>query len=253
MIRNDHLTEIPFYGYVVTLPCILLPALIFHFTHAYLGLRYKWLVGILWVSGIFMIGLTASGILWPIRGVYEYAWGNIFRVDSPSIIVIIPLLNSSLTIALSCWLISRKRRRQPGSLVARHGLYIIVGFLTIGLSMLKIFVIYGIDIAIFLPLGMVLNDVFVSVIGLAIVKERLFDITLIVKKSAFYSVLAAVAIFIFSLSEHTLATYIGDLIGERSQMPHFISVAIAIAILLPLYRRMEHAMNNFFARRTFDF
>ena len=192
-------------------------------------------------------------MLWPIRGVYEYPWGNIFRVESPSFAVVIPLLNSSLIVAASCWLLSRIRRADPGSLAARHALYIIVGFSAIGLAMLKVFVIYGINIAIFLPMGMILNDVFASVIGLAIVKQRLLDITLVVKKSAFYSVLAAIVIFVFSLSEHTLATYIGDLIGERSQMPHFISLAVAIAILLPLYRRMEHAMDSFFARRKYDF
>jgi hypothetical protein len=50
-----------------------------------------------------------------------------------------------------------------------------------------------------------------------------------------------------------LASYIGQLIGERSQMPHFVSVAVAIAILLPLYRRMDHALDNFFSKRKFDF
>jgi hypothetical protein len=253
MVRNSHLEEIPVYGYVVTLPCILLPALIFHFTQAYLGLSYRWVVVLLWVSGIVTVMLSALGILWPIEGVYEYPWGNIFRNASPPIAVVVPLLYNSVTIAVSCRLLLRVRSANPGSLAARHALYIIFGFSAIGLAMLKVFVVYGINVPLFLPLGMILNDIFASVIGLAIVKQRLFDITLILKKSAFYSVLAAIVIFVFSLSEHTLASYIGELIGERSQMPHVVSIAIAIAILLPLYRRMEHALDNFFSKRKFDF
>ncbi len=253
MARNSHLEEIPVYGYVVTLPCILLPALIFHFTEAYIGLRHTWMVVLLWSASVVTLVLMTSGILWPIEGVYEYPWGNVFRVASPPIAVVVPLLFSSLAVAASCWLLFRVHKADPGSLAARHALYILVGFSTIGLAMLKVFVIYGIDVPLFLPLGMILNDVFASVMGLAIVKQRLFDITLIVKKSAFYSVLAASVIFAFSLSEHTLASYLGALIGERSQMPHVVSVAIAIAILLPLYRRLEHALDTYFAKRSFDF
>ena len=113
--------------------------------------------------------------------------------------------------------------------------------------------IYGINVPAYLPLGMILNDVFAFIIGFAIVKERLFDITLIVKRSALYSVLAAVAIFVFSLSEHTLAAYLGNLIGEKSRMPEFVSVAVAIAVLLPLYRRLEHTLDVYFAKRRIDF
>jgi hypothetical protein len=69
------------------------------------------------------------------------------------------------------------------------------------LAMPKLLPVYGINVPAYLPLGMILNDVFAFIIGFAIVKERLFDITLIVKRSALYSVLAAVAIFVFGLKE----------------------------------------------------
>ncbi len=42
MARNNHPQEIATYGYIVMLPCILLPAMIFHFTEAYLGLAHTW-------------------------------------------------------------------------------------------------------------------------------------------------------------------------------------------------------------------
>jgi len=253
VVRNSHPHEIEVYGNIVTLPCLLLPVLIFHFTTSYLALSYTGAVRLLWVISIIMFALLASGILWPIDGVYDYSWGRIFRVAAPPIAVLVPLLFDAITIGASCLLLFKAYKAKAGSLAARHALYILVGFSVIGLAMLKIFVIYGIDIPFFLPLGMILNDVFAAVIGIAILKQRLFDITVIVKKSALYSILAGIVIFAFSLSEHTLASYLGNLIGERSQIPHAVSIAIAIAILLPLYRRLDHMMDGYFAKRTIDF
>ena len=36
-------------------------------------------------------------------------------------------------------------------------------------------------------------------------------------------------------------------------MPEFVSVAGAIAVLLPLYRRLEHTLDVYFAKRRIDF
>jgi hypothetical protein len=251
--RNNYPQELELYGSVVTLPCILLPVLIIHFTESYLGLSYTFAVRFLWAISIVALILMASGLLWPIEGVYEYPWGSIFRIASPPIAVVFPLLSTPLAAGVSCWWLYRAHRANPGSLASRHCVYILVGFSAIGLAMLKVFVVYGINIPLFLPLGMILNDIFAAVIGLAIVKQRLFDITFIVKKSVLYSTLAGIAIFVFSYSEHTLTSYLGEMIGERAQIPHLVSVAIAIAVLLPLYRRFERLLDRYFEERRVDF
>ena len=253
MVRNSHLAELPIYGYIVTVPCIFLPALVFHFTQSYLGLSHTWAVRTIWAVSFVTAAAQASGILWPVQGVYQYPWGNIFRMAAPPIAAAVPLAFFSSVFGASCWLLSRAYREDPRTLAARHSLYILLGFAAMTLAMPKLLPVYGINFPAYLPLGMILNDVFAFIIGFAIVKERLFDITLIVKRSALYSVLAAVAIFVFSLSEHTLAAYLGNLIGEKSRMPEFVSVAVAIAVLLPLYRRLEHTLDVYFAKRRIDF
>ncbi len=253
MVRNSHPEEIAAYGYVVALPCILLPALIFHFTESYLGLSHSWAVILLWIAGAASLLAMASGVLWPIEGVYHYAWGDIFRVASPPIAALVPISFTSGTAAVSCWLLYRRYKADPSGVSGRHALYVLIGFAAIGLAMLKVLVIYGIDAASLLPMGMILNDVFAAVIGLAIVKERLFDITLIVKKSAFYSALAAVVVFVFTLTEHALTSYMGGLIGGQSEISHFASLAIAVAVLLPVKRRLERATERFFEKKRFEF
>jgi hypothetical protein len=100
---------------------------------------------------------------------------------------------------------------------------------------------------------MFLVDVFNAIIGLAIIKDRLFDITVIVKKGTVYSILAGLLIFIYSLSEHLLVTYVGETIGENSTLVQFISIAVGIAVLLPVKNRLERAMEGYFAHKKLEF
>jgi hypothetical protein len=111
----------------------------------------------------------------------------------------------------------------------------------------------GINIPILLPLGMFLVDIFNAIIGIAIIKDRLFDITVIIKKGTLYSILAGLLIFIYSLSEHLLVTYIGEKIGENSNLVHFISIAVGIAVLLPVKNRLERVMEGYFAHKKLEF
>ena len=111
----------------------------------------------------------------------------------------------------------------------------------------------GIDIAFLLPLGMLLNDIFVAIIGLAIIKDRLFDITVIIKRGTLYSILAAVLIFVYSFVEHILVTFVGERVGENSTFLHLIAVALGIAVLMPLKRYIEHTIDRYFAKRKLVF
>jgi hypothetical protein len=113
--------------------------------------------------------------------------------------------------------------------------------------------VVGVNLAFLLPLGMVLNDVFVALIGIAIIKERLFDITLVLKKGALYSALGGGIILIFSLSEHMLATYIGEFLGEESFIIHIISIAVVIALLMPIKHWLERFIERFFGQKQFEF
>ena len=100
---------------------------------------------------------------------------------------------------------------------------------------------------------MLLTDVAASLIGIAIIKYRLLDITIIIRKTTIYSILVALIIFVFSLSEHLLATYVGDMLGEQSFYIHIISIALVIAAVMPVKKRVEHAIERFFAKKKVEF
>lgn len=135
----------------------------------------------------------------------------------------------------------------------RRYIYIISGFLVVTFAVVKAFVTMGVDVPFVLPLGMLLNDIFVTIIGLAIIKDRLLDITVIVRKGTVYSVLAALLIFVYSFSEHMLITYFGNLIAGHSELAHLISVAAGILVLMPVKQRFEHDAEKYFAQKKLEF
>ena len=62
MIRNSFSNELPIYGYIISLPCMFLPALIYHFTCSYLNQPRKKSTIFIWAFCIISFVLNASGI-----------------------------------------------------------------------------------------------------------------------------------------------------------------------------------------------
>jgi hypothetical protein len=254
MIRNSFVNELPIYGYVISLPCTFLPALIYHFTCSYLNQPRKKSTIFIW--GYCMIGfiLSVSGLGGGFEGVYNYSWGNLFRPTSTSLLGTASwLLLFYIFDWLSCWFLFRAYRRESPPIARRHTLYILISFFVISLANVKIAALYNIDNSWLLPTGMLIIDIFASLIGVAIIKERLFDITVIIKKTTIYSLLVALIIFIFSCSEHLLSKYLGDLLGEQPMYVHLVSIAIVVGVLMPIRRRLERRIEGFFAQKKIEF
>ena len=252
MIRNTHLDELETIGYIIGIPCGFIPILIFHFACQYTGRLIKWAIVLGWVLTMIFFVLGFFGLGWAVEGVYTYTWGNIFKVASNvgGIFTMVFWLAFNLS---ACWLLFKGVKKATSRLERRHSLYILTGILVITFAIVKVGVVMGINIPILLPLGMFLVDVFNAIIGLAIIKDRLFDITVIIKKGTLYSILAALLIFIYSFSEHMLVTYIGEIFKEYSTLAHFISIAVGIAILIPVKNRLERVMERYFAQRKLEF
>jgi len=252
MIRNTHINELGVIGYIIALMCGFIPALLFHFSNLYTGQPIKWAIVLAWVLTGTLWVLTLLGLVSKVEGVYTYHWGNIFRF-APSVIDPVVLVVWFGFNLWACWLLFRGAKRAKSSLERRHYMYITSGVLVITLAIVKVGVAMGINLPFLLPLGMFLVDVFNAIIGIAIIKDRLFDITVIVKKGTVYSILAGLLIFIYSLSEHLLVTYVGETVGENSELLHFISIAAGIAVLIPVKKRIERAMEGYFAQRKLEF
>lgn len=252
MIRNTHLEELDVIGRAIFAPCIFIPALAFHFANLYTGRPIKWAIALLWIlTGA--IGVAAlAGELYRIEGVHAYEWGNIFKVERSFMDPVVFVFWFAVFLS-ACWLIWKGARTVPPGLERRHYVYILAGLLAVTFAIVKALVTMGINAAVLLPTGMLLNDVFVAIIGVAIIKDRLFDITVVIKKGTLYSLLAGFLVFVFSLSEHVLVTYIGRAVGEGSTLTHLVSVAVAIAVLMPVKGRLERWIDVHFEKRKMAF
>ena len=247
-----HVGELETIGRLIYWPCGFIPALVFTFANLYTGRPIKWAVALAWVITAALIASGFAGASAQIAGVYVYAWGNIFKV-TPSPFDYAVLVAWFWFMLWSCWILFAGAQRATSRLERRHYLYLTAGFLVVTFSILKALVTMGINIPYLLPLGMLLNDIFVCIIGVAIIKDQLFDITLIVEKGTLYSILAGVLIFVYSVSEHVLVTYVGETFGEQSELINLVSIAVAIAFLMPVKGRMERAIARRFAHRQLEF
>jgi hypothetical protein len=118
-----------------------------------------------------------------------------------------------------------------------------------GVATIKILVTMGFDLPFTVPLGMLLVDTFGALIGIAILKHQLFDITGIVKRGTVYSALALLIVLIFSLCEDVVATYVQGVAGGFSEYLPFVSLAVVLVAFIPLEKRLDRAVDGFFAKR----
>jgi hypothetical protein len=252
MIRNQHAEELDAIGRIAVLPCLFIPALIFHFANLYTGRPIRWALILVWsLTGLTWVPILA-GVFYRIEGIYSYPWGNMFRV-APTVVDPMAFVFWFGINLWAGWLLWKGAQRATAPLERRHYLYILAGTLAVTLAIVKALSTMGIDVSFLLPLGMFLNDVFAAIIGIAIVKDRLLDITVIVKKGSLYSVLAVVLVFVYSFAEHILITYVGEAVGEKSVFIHLAAIAAGIAVLMPIKSRLEAAIDRYFAHRELAF
>ena len=265
MVRNDFPDEMLLYQNAIGIPFNMFPALVYHFTTTYLNQPRKKSTIAIYVFCIIGFVLSITGAIRTYSGIYNYSWGNIARwspVYNPILGTItrygpdLPvywLLVYFFSLLFSCWLLFKARKTETSPITRRHIGYILASFVVFGIAYVKVLLTYGFDVPFLLPLGILLVDSFGAIIGLAIVKDRLFDITVYVRMGIFYSLFAAIIIFIFDFSQHLIATFLGGIMGEESIYAHYASIAIVIIVFMPLKKRLEHMIEVVFAKKKIEF
>jgi hypothetical protein len=254
MIRNSHVNELPIYGNIIWQPCIFMFAIIYHFTCAYLNQPRKKMTIFIWTLSAIIFIMGVSGLSGRIVGVYDYSWGHIYKPDS--MLLYGNLIGGPIFYFFgfsALWFLFRAYKRETSALRKRHILYILISLAIVHLATSKVAILYNIDVPFLMPTCMLLNDIAAALIGIAIIKHGLFDITVIIRKTTIYSILVALIILIFSLSEHLLATYVGELFGDQSIFIHLISIAAVIGIVMPVKKRVERSIERFFAKKKVEF
>ena len=251
MVRNSNPNDVLLYQNIVTIPVSLFPGFVYHFTTTYLNQPHrKVTVSIYGYCALSLVGMAAMGET--ASGVRSYEWGNIASYELASNLGLMMagwLLVYYVSLILSCWMLIQARKRESSSLARRHIDYILASFIIFSVAQVKLLVVIGVDAPFTLPVGMLLVDLFGALIGVAIVNDRLFDITVILKKGTAYSALGAVIIFLFALSERLIATYLAGIVGALSEYLHFVSIAVVVAAFMPVKRRVDHLVEGYFTAK----
>jgi len=249
MIRNSYPNEILLYYNIVGIPVLLFPAFAFHFTTAYLDQPRRKLTILIYGYCVFVVivSLLIPAAAAPV-GVRSYEWANVPSTE-PTPGWLSWILVYYVSLLLSCWLLIQARKREPSPIARRHIDYILASFIVFSVAQIKLLVVIGVDVPFTLPLGMLLVDLFGALIGVAIVKHRLFDITVLLKKGTAYSALGAVIIFLFAFSEHLIATYLAGVVGALSEYLHLASIAVVVVAFMPVKRRVDHLVEGYFTAK----
>jgi hypothetical protein len=249
MIRNSYPNEILLYYNIVGIPVLLFPAFAFHFTTTYLDQPRRKLTILIYGYCVFVVivSLLIPAAAAPV-GVRSYEWANVPSTE-PTPGWLSWILVYYVSLLLSCWLLIQARKREPSPIARRHIDYILASFIVFSVAQIKLLVVIGVDAPFTLPLGMLLVDLFGALIGVAIVKHRLFDITVLLKKGTAYSALGAVIIFLFAFSEHLIATYLAGVVGALSEYLHLASIAVVVVAFMPVKRRVDHLVEGYFTAK----
>jgi hypothetical protein len=252
MIRNSYPNDILLYQTLLTIPINFFPAFVYHFTTTYLNQpRIKSTIALYTYCALGPIGFVA-GVFHPVIGVYNYSWGSIGR-NAFDYLTIVWWSLYNVSIFVSCWLLLKAHKQESSPVTHRHITYIIVSFIMFGIAQVKVLVAYGIDFPLLLPLGILMVSLFGALIGVAIIKDRLLDITVFIRKGIVYSVLVALIIFIFDFSQHLIAKYLGDILGGNSIYIHFAIIAVVVGLFMPLKPRLETIVNSAFTKKKISF
>jgi hypothetical protein len=260
-IRNSHPGELVIYESIFVATGAFAVPCIYHFTCSYLNRPRRKSTIFIWIYAVFVSAFAVWGLVSGFGpreltlnelGVYLYTFhgGLIDRI-----IALIMAVISLVFYWLACQYLFFARRRETSSLSRRHMLYILISFLvSLFLRLTLLFNLTELHGSRLIPqIQLVVMAALGALIGIAIVKERLLDITVVIKKTTIYSILLAIVIFVFSFSEHMLATYVGEFFGEHSIFIHMISIALVIAILMPVRKKIERAIERFFERKKVEF
>ena len=172
MLRNDFDQELILIGLLSTIPCVFLLPLIIQFTCSYLERPRVKTSLLLWIVAAEAALLMSAGKFGRITGIHAFSWGNFWRGDENwyRITQIGMLIYFVLILAASGMLLARLR--QGGSRQERWQVsYILVSFLALGLATIRVAPVLGVDLPYLIPAGLLVNDFFVVLIGITIVRH----------------------------------------------------------------------------------
>lgn len=89
-------------------------------------------------------------------------------------------------------------------------------------------------------------------IGMAILRSRLFDIDVIIRRTATYAIVVALLLFVYFGSVILLQQLFASVTGQRSEIITIVSTLAIAALFVPLRNRIQNALDKRFNRQRYN-
>lgn len=229
---------------------IFIAVIFFHYTKEFLEVRkmkglvlLNYLMGILWVFSIWKSSYF-------IKGIHKYFWGYYPLAGSLHpifLIFFIGLISFSLIFLLYYFLYQKEKLTPLKTIQIK---YLFLAFFIFNFASLDFLPNYGIKIY---PFGYLPALFFTLIIAYSILRYRLMDINIVIKKTVVYSLSAGLLASFFVVFVLAMTKYLSNLAGITSFTITVIAALIIALLFNPLRNRIQTIIDRIFYKKTYDY
>ncbi|MFH1784394.1 MAG: ATP-binding protein [bacterium] len=231
---------------------IFIPVVYFHFVINFLNLersnRYRNIVRASYAFGVLLVL-----ILWTtpyiIRGFYRYPWGFYPRAG---VLHFLHLLHvSAVTVWMLVLLFAQKKYLQPFFPIKYNQIrYLILGVFAYFPAATDYIVNYGVE---FYPLGIIFITANLLITFAAIVRYRLMDVSLVIKRTFVFGLLFGLAIAVMYLPMFVWQEMLRNMLGGA--WPIIIGIIFLVILIsaFPLYRLLVRLTDRWLFQKKYEY
>jgi hypothetical protein len=227
---------------------ILLPVAFFHISYAFLNLSRKGALIFLYGASMFFIYFL-HGTNYLVDSFYKYFWGFYPKaglLHPVYLAFFVVTVSACDTLLFLKWF----QIRNETSLYKQKLQYILFAFAVCTIATVDFIPNYGI---VLYPFGWIFIALFCSIIAYAIVRYRLMDTSLIIKRTMAYSLSAGFLMGLFVVMVLTTTRFVFTY-TEADSFIISIFAALIIALLFnPIRNRIQTLIDKLFYRKTYDY
>ncbi|MFA5008762.1 MAG: ATP-binding protein [Candidatus Omnitrophota bacterium] len=216
-----------------------------HFNAVFLGFANKQKKVILasYLSGCFFV-LLLWNTNYFIKGYYKYYWGYY-----PKAAILHPIYLSFFAclvvwIFLTSYLFMQKERNNLSLDQYTKMKYIPLALFVYTFAAIDFIQNYGIE---FYPLGFIFVILYIAIMSYAILRYRLMDIDIVIKKTSVYSILVTLTTIAYFALVYSMESIFRGFVGYKS-IPWTLSV---IAIFILIFQPLKNAVQSFIDKYFF--